>query len=159
MTLPIKLYRNPKSGHCHRVELMLALPISRPAILVTQALTQLIRLLPTALVGLAAASFFFEANLLTPAMILLAGVGALALSAVAAAYGALLAMVGARAVLGPLLMLPATLPVVLAGVLSAPDAIGQTNVLQTLQAVGLGLAYAALIGAVSILGIEEILVE
>ena len=22
---PIKLYRNPKSGHCHRVELMLAL--------------------------------------------------------------------------------------------------------------------------------------
>lgn len=25
MTNPIKLYRNPKSGHCHRVELMLAL--------------------------------------------------------------------------------------------------------------------------------------
>ncbi|WP_317055368.1 glutathione S-transferase family protein [Roseovarius rhodophyticola] len=25
MTTPIKLYRNPKSGHCHRVELMLAL--------------------------------------------------------------------------------------------------------------------------------------
>ncbi|WP_171132898.1 MULTISPECIES: glutathione S-transferase family protein [unclassified Ruegeria] len=25
MTSPIKLYRNPKSGHCHRVELMLAL--------------------------------------------------------------------------------------------------------------------------------------
>ena len=24
MTTPIKLYRNPKSGHCHRVELMLA---------------------------------------------------------------------------------------------------------------------------------------
>jgi len=25
MTTPIKLYRNPKSGHCHRVELMMAL--------------------------------------------------------------------------------------------------------------------------------------
>lgn len=25
MTTPIKLYRNPKSGHCHRVELLLAL--------------------------------------------------------------------------------------------------------------------------------------
>ena len=25
MTAPIKLYRTPKSGHCHRVELMLAL--------------------------------------------------------------------------------------------------------------------------------------
>lgn len=25
MTAPIRLYRNPKSGHCHRVELMLAL--------------------------------------------------------------------------------------------------------------------------------------
>lgn len=25
MTTPIKLYRNPKSGHCHRVELMLSL--------------------------------------------------------------------------------------------------------------------------------------
>lgn len=25
MTTPIKIYRNPKSGHCHRVELMLAL--------------------------------------------------------------------------------------------------------------------------------------
>jgi glutathione S-transferase len=24
MTTPIKLYRNPKSGHCHRVELILA---------------------------------------------------------------------------------------------------------------------------------------
>ncbi|MEM7742862.1 MAG: glutathione S-transferase [Pseudomonadota bacterium] len=24
MTLPVKLYRNPKSGHCHRVELMLS---------------------------------------------------------------------------------------------------------------------------------------
>lgn len=149
----------PQLRHSGSLELLLALPVSRPAVLVTQSLTQLIRLLPTALVGLAAASFFFEANLLTPAMILLAGAGALALSAVAAAYGALLAMVGARAVLGPLLMLPATLPVVLAGVLSAPVAIGQTNVLQTLQAVGLGLAYAALIGAVSILGIEEILVE
>lgn len=22
---PVKLYRNPKSGHCHRVELMMAL--------------------------------------------------------------------------------------------------------------------------------------
>ncbi len=149
----------PQLRQSGSLELLLALPIARPAVLVTQALTQLIRLLPTALVGLAAASFFFEVNLLTPAMILLAGAGALALSAVAAAYGALLAMVGARAVLGPLLMLPATLPVVLAGVLSAPIAIGQTNVLQTLQAVGLGLAYAALIGAVSILGIEEILVE
>ena len=25
MTAPIKLYRNPKSGHCHRVELMMAM--------------------------------------------------------------------------------------------------------------------------------------
>ena len=25
MTTPVKLYRNPKSGHCHRVELMLSL--------------------------------------------------------------------------------------------------------------------------------------
>ena len=141
------------------LELLLALPISRPAVLLAQTLTQLVRLLPTALVGLAAASFFFEANLLTPAMILLAGAGALALSSVAAGYGALLAMAGTRAVLGPLLILPATLPVVLAGVLTAPAAIGQTNVLQTLQAIGLGLAYAALIGAVSILAIEEILVE
>ncbi|MEM9899113.1 MAG: glutathione S-transferase N-terminal domain-containing protein, partial [Pseudomonadota bacterium] len=24
MTAPVKLYRNPKSGHCHRVELMMA---------------------------------------------------------------------------------------------------------------------------------------
>lgn len=152
-------YGFPQLRQTGSLELLLALPVSRPAVLITQAITQLMRLLPTALAGLVAASFFFETNLLTPAMISLAGAGALALSAVAAAYGALLAMVGARAVLGPLLMLPATLPVVLAGVLTAPEAIGQTNVLQTLQAVGLGLAYAALIGAVSILAIEEILVD
>ena len=152
-------YGFPQLRQTGSLELLLALPVSRPAVLITQTITQLVRLLPTALAGLVAASFFFEANLLTPAMIGLAGAGALALSAVAAAYGALLAMVGARAVLGPLLMLPATLPVVLAGVLTAPQAIGQTNVLQTLQAAGLGLAYAALIGAVSILANEEILVD
>lgn len=152
-------YGFPQLRQSGTLELLLALPVSRPAVLVTQTITQLVRLLPTALLGLAAASFFFEANLLTPAMILLAGAGALALAAVAAAYGALLAMVSARAVLGPLLMLPAVLPVVLAGVLTAPQAIGQTSVWQTLQAAGLGVAYAALIGAVSILAIEEILVE
>lgn len=152
-------YGFPQLRQAGSLELLLALPVSRPAVLVTQTITQLVRLLPTALLGLAAASFFFETNLLTPAMILLAGAGALALAAVAAAYGALLAMVSARAVLGPLLMLPAVLPVVLAGVLTAPQAIGQTSVLQTLQAAGLGVAYAALIGAVSILAIEEILVE
>ncbi len=152
-------YGFPLRRQSGALELLLALPVSRPAVLVAQTLTQLVRLLPTALVGLAAASFFFEANLLTPAMILLAAAGAFALAAVAAGYGALLAMAGTRAVLGPLLILPATLPVVLAGVLTAPAAIGQTSVLQTLQAIGLGLAYAALIGAVSILAIEEILVE
>jgi ABC-type multidrug transport system ATPase subunit/ABC-type transport system involved in cytochrome c biogenesis permease component len=152
-------YGFPQLRQAGSLELLLALPVSRPAVLISQTLTQLVRLLPTALAGLAAASFFFEANLLTPAMVFLAGAGALALASVASAYGALLAMVGGRAVLGPLLMLPATLPVVLAGVLTAPVAIGQTSVLQTLQAVGLGLAYAALIGAVSILAIEEILVE
>ncbi len=141
------------------LDLLLALPLARPAILASQVLAQLARLLPTALVGLLAASIFFEANLLTPAMIAIAISGAVALSALAAAYGALLAMAGGRAVLGPLLMLPAALPVVLAGVLSGPAAIGQTNVLQTVQAVGLGLAYAALVGAVSVLAIEEILVE
>ena len=152
-------YGFPRLRDTGSLELLLALPVSRPAVLVTQTLAQFARLLPTALVGLAAASFFFEANLLAPAMLFLAGAGALALSAVAAAYGALLAMVGTRAVLGPLLMLPATLPVVLAGVLTAPEAIGQINVLQTLQAVALGIAYAGLIGAISILAIEEILVE
>ena len=152
-------YGFPQLRQSGSLEMLLALPVSRPAVLVAQGTTQLVRLLPTALVGLAAASFFFEANLLTPAMISLAGAGAVALSAVAAGYGALLAMVGTRAVLGPLLMLPAILPVVLAGVLTAPAAIGQTSVLQTLQGIGLGLAYAALIGAVSILAIEEILVE
>ena len=152
-------YGFPRLRTSGSLDLLLALPLARPAILAAQALAQLVRLLPTALVGLVAASVFFEANLLTPAMIALAASGSVALAAVAAAYGALLAMAGARAVLGPLLMLPAALPVVLAGVLSAPAAIGQTSVLQTLQALGLGLAYAALVGAVSILAIEEILVE
>ena len=152
-------YGFPQLRQSGTLELLLALPIARPAILAAQALSQLARLLPTAIVGLLAASVFFEANLLTPAMLVLAGAGALALSAVAAAYGALLAMVGTRAALGPLLMLPAALPVVLAGVLTGPAAIGQTNVLQTLQAGGLGLAYAVLIGAVAVLAIEEILVE
>ena len=149
----------PQLRQSGTLELLLALPLARPAILASQTLAQFVRLLPTALIGLAAASVFFEANLLTPAMIALAVAGALSLSAIAAAYGALLAMASGRAVLGPLLILPAALPVVLAGVLSAPAAIGQTSVLQTLQTVGLGLAYAALIGAVSTLSIEEILVE
>ncbi len=147
----------PRLRDSGTLTLLLTQPIARPALVLAQLAGQLARLLPVALVCLIAASLFFNTNLLEPAMLVLAVSGSAALAALATAYGSLLAMTDRREVLGPLLMLPAALPIVLVGVLSTSSAIGQTYLGPSLQAAGLGLAYAGLIGALAILAIEDVL--
>ncbi len=147
----------PRLRDSGTLTLLLTQPIARPALIMAQLAGQLARLLPVALVCLVAASLFFNANLLEPPMLVLAVSGSAALAALATAYGSLLSMTDRREVLGPLLMLPAALPIVLVGVLSTSSAIGQTYLGPSLQTAGLGLAYAGLIAAVAILAIEDVL--
>ncbi len=139
--------------------MLLTAPLARPVLALSQMVGQLARLVPVALLGLVAASVLFNVNLVTPDLVVLAIAGAIALSALGAAYGALLSALGSREVLGPLLMLPAALPIIIVGVLSTAAVVDQTMSGTPWQVAALAVAYAALICALLILAIDEVIVE
>ena len=139
--------------------MLLTAPLARPVLALSQMVGQLARLVPVALLGLVAASVLFNVNLVTPDLVVLAIAGQSPCPPWAPPTEPCFRALGSREVLGPLLMLPAALPIIIVGVLSTAAVVDQTMSGTPWQVAALAVAYAALICALLILAIDEVIVE
>lgn len=141
------------------MDALLLAPVSRPAIYVAKAAVNFLLLTVVGLIAALGAGVLFAVPLVRWETAAVVALGSAALASIGTLYGAVASNLRARELLMPVLLLPVSLPVLIAGVAATLDIIGVTSDAARFPWIGLLAAFCAIFVSVAVLLFDQVFRE